>query len=672
MKIKLLRFGFIFVLVFACLGLQSKPVSAALIHYVAMDGTGDCTSWASACGLQTALGKAVGGEQIWVKAGIYTPGTDRMDHFGLKSGVGIYGGFNGTENLLSDRVVDPTKTILSGEIGSSTLLTDNSVHVIWGDWLGSTTILDGFTISGGYGADSDSWGAGITLMNSSSPVLSNLRFVNNTAAMGGAFSISSGSPTLTNVVFSGNSALGSNPSFGGKGGAMYLLNASATLTRVEFTGNNAQLYGGGILAETGTYTLIDVKAQQNIAGLAGGAIWSGTGLDVTGGFFAMNNAPKGGAIFHGGSTLSLKKLSFIRNTADEGAGLYVNSGTANLQQIGLILNQGRNGAAIYNAGTLNLTNSVIDENTASSTTLSSHAGGIYNQSIANLTNLTLVSNVNEGVFNQASASLTVRNSILWNNTVANLINETGGTAAVTYSDVGGTTAWPGTGNINLDPLALDFTELSGMLYTRPLLYGSPAIDAGDPLNCPLIDQRDYPRPRDGNGDGTAVCDMGATEFQAYKLSITLTGQGSVTRVPNQNLFDREDLLSLDAVPAQGWQFDHCVLNGRTSTDPAIVNMPVREDLSYEAVFTQIPYRLNLTIDPPGSGVVQKFPDQETYHFGDIVTLMAAPRPGASFDHWNRAGISQTQNPLVITVSQDETITAYFGPAKTFLPLISGR
>ena len=122
-----------------------------------------------------------------------------------------------------------------------------------------------------------------------------------------------------------------------------------------------------------------------------------------------------------------------------------------------------------------------------------------------------------------------------------------------------------------------------LMAARPSMPATP--------QCSLIDQRDYPRPRDGNGDGSAVCDMGATEFQAYKLSITLTGQGAVTRLPNRNLFDREDLLSLEAVPAQGWKFDHSTLNGRISTDPAILNMPVREDMSYEAVFTQIPYRL---------------------------------------------------------------------------------
>jgi hypothetical protein len=44
-----------------------------------------------------------------------------------------------------------------------------------------------------------------------------------------------------------------------------------------------------------------------------------------------------------------------------------------------------------------------------------------------------------------------------------------------------------------------------------LLKGSPAIDTGFDANCLLADQRGAVRPQDGDGNGVAVCDVGAYE-----------------------------------------------------------------------------------------------------------------------------------------------------------------
>ena len=44
--------------------------------------------------------------------------------------------------------------------------------------------------------------------------------------------------------------------------------------------------------------------------------------------------------------------------------------------------------------------------------------------------------------------------------------------------------------------------------------GSPAIDAGSNALCQAVNQRGAARPVDGDGDGTATCDMGAVEAAA--------------------------------------------------------------------------------------------------------------------------------------------------------------
>ncbi|RLC08104.1 MAG: hypothetical protein DRI57_24635, partial [Deltaproteobacteria bacterium] len=48
-------------------------------------------------------------------AGTYSPGPDRSDSFHLKDGVGVYGGFDGTETRRSHRDPGNNVTVLSGE-----------------------------------------------------------------------------------------------------------------------------------------------------------------------------------------------------------------------------------------------------------------------------------------------------------------------------------------------------------------------------------------------------------------------------------------------------------------------------------------------------------------------------------------------------------------------------
>ncbi len=77
------------------------PEAPGSIFRVAKDGDGsDGSTWDKAyTDIQTAITAAVSGDEIWVAAGVYTPGIEISDTFQLKSGVAIYGGFAATETV---------------------------------------------------------------------------------------------------------------------------------------------------------------------------------------------------------------------------------------------------------------------------------------------------------------------------------------------------------------------------------------------------------------------------------------------------------------------------------------------------------------------------------------------------------------------------------------------
>jgi hypothetical protein len=140
-----------------------------------------------------------------------------------------------------------------------------------------------------------------------------------------------------------------------------------------------------------------------------------------------------------------------------------------------------------------------------------------------------------GVFAQGGGTVSVQNTIIAQNLVDftgsgpdvvgaftslghNLIGDpTGSTgfANGVHADQVGTAAAP------LDALLGPLQNNGGPTKTHALLAGSPAIDHGDnsavdPVTqkLPTTDQRGagHPRPKDGNGDGLAVVDIGAFEL----------------------------------------------------------------------------------------------------------------------------------------------------------------
>jgi hypothetical protein len=127
---------------------------ASTIIYVnsSASGANDGSSWNDAyLDLQSALAVA-SSCQIWVAGGIYfpsaTPGNSYSFH--MRSGVEVYGGFNGTESNLNQRNWLSNTTTLNGDLDlSGTFSGGDSYHVVSFDDADNTCVFDGFIITGG-------------------------------------------------------------------------------------------------------------------------------------------------------------------------------------------------------------------------------------------------------------------------------------------------------------------------------------------------------------------------------------------------------------------------------------------------------------------------------------------------------------------------------------------
>ncbi|MHC4086950.1 MAG: choice-of-anchor Q domain-containing protein, partial [Planctomycetota bacterium] len=256
-----------------------------LILYVDNDapGSNDGSSWINAYNcLQDALIPAdpTGGPvEIRVAEGIYkpdqgaavTPG-DRQASFWVKTRVTVKGGYAGFgEPDPNARDIKLHETILSGDLAGDDGLNfenndENSYNVVTGGALGETTILDGFTITGGNANGFKSYntegggiwvfpdinftiknctiirnrakynGGGIHSLGSSGCCfpITNCRFIANSAgSRGGAISLDGESlPNISNCVFAGNSAEA--------GCAIGNIEGYPRIRNCTFTGNRAQ------------------------------------------------------------------------------------------------------------------------------------------------------------------------------------------------------------------------------------------------------------------------------------------------------------------------------------------------------------------------------------------------------------------------------------------------
>jgi large repetitive protein len=362
----------------------------------------------------------------------------------------------------------------------------------------------------------------------------NDRFVSNSAgASGGACQVTAGGNlTVSGCQIADNIAISSG------GGIQYASGGSLVVENSDFTANVSQTASGGglFVSAGGTLALTNVSVADNHANGDGGGVYIAARSQATivGSSFTGNSAASGsggGVVDAAGvGALAISDCSFLQNTVGaggSGGGLQATAaGNVTIWNSTFSGNEatgpgGRGGGFFSSAGPTALTNCTLSGNMASG-----HGGAIYNGPPLAITNCTLAGNgaflSGAAIYNLGPLMVTLRNTIV--------------TSSVVGPNCGG---FPGTfisGGHNIDngatclpiPMGGDLPNTiiqlgplqnnGGGRLTHAPLAGSPAIDGGAAAACPGTDERGVGRPLDGNGDGVAVCDIGAFENSDCNLN----------------------------------------------------------------------------------------------------------------------------------------------------------
>ncbi len=308
---------------------------------------------------------------------------------------------------------------------------------------------------------------------------------------------------------------GSGGSFQNGGGMFVSSGSYLFLSNSVVTNNKGSQFGGGI-SNAGYLQLFRTRVSNNSVplGAGGGQTASGGGIfsfasgitKIERSTISGNEATRGGGIRNGGGRLEVVNSTISGNRAVTRGGGIMSHGITVISSSTITNNQANLsgygtssevsfGGGIYNTGTVSIGKTILAGNLDNRSSFdSNYAPDCYSKATPELPSVYMTSH-RSNLVGVVNGNCNFRDSI-WGDPVFDFV----GTASAPL-------------NARLSPLG----GYGGGTPTHALLSGSPAIDKATSgtsasfFDRPSKDQRGKTRPRDGDGNGSAQCDIGSFE-----------------------------------------------------------------------------------------------------------------------------------------------------------------
>jgi len=332
--------------------------------------------------------------------------------------------------------------------------------------------------------------------------------LSNTATVtSGSFDPNTSDNSVTNTTTVGQAVAGIQGQIDGAApGATVLVGPGIYVGGLNFNGKNITLQGSAGPASTIIHgsqgKAVDMGPGGTISGftITGSFAIFGAGIEVhglgsliSGNVFDGNSGMSGAAIYGNTASPTIERNVFRNNSCDDqsisGVVVFVNSSSPLIKNNVFENNQCR---------AINLSLPQFNAPQVINNTLVGNPAGIrINRIVSQVTqiyrNNIIVQNGN-GL--EVDSGTDADNPVWENNLVFGNTTDYQGTASQTGTN----------GNLSVNPMFFD--AAAGNYRLQP---SSPAIDAGTALGAPGMDFEGTPRPLDGNGDASAVVDIGAFE-----------------------------------------------------------------------------------------------------------------------------------------------------------------